>query len=184
VSADGVHYTHEPGVRFAVDGRIVIDCAVALHNGVFHLIAPDNGSAADMADNRRRREQPRGGTGYHAVSKDGIKFERAADVTVPGNRRWLGNMQSDGNRLVFFGTGDGGPGTPGGVWMATSLDGASWMLDSRTLSVPCADPGVVKLCDGSWLVLGTGPPRAGTASVARGRPMPAHPAPRAARAVR
>jgi hypothetical protein len=43
ISTDGVNYTYEPGVRFAVEGRMVIDCAVVLHRGVFHLYAPDNG---------------------------------------------------------------------------------------------------------------------------------------------
>ena len=177
ISSDGVRYAFEPGVRFAVDGRVVIDCAAALHDGTFHLIVPDNGSAADMDAGRQRREPPQGGRGYHAVSSDGLRFERAADVMLPGNRRWLGNMQSDGGRLVFFGTGGGGPGTPGGLWIATSPDGASWAPDPRTLPVPCADPGAVKLRDGSWLVLGTGPPRAGTAGASRGRQMPGRAAP-------
>jgi hypothetical protein len=177
ISSDGIRYAFEPGVRFAVEGRVVIDCAVALHDGTFHLIVPDNGSAADMDAGRQRREPPQGGRGYHAVSRDGLKFERAGDVTLPGNRRWLGNMQSDGGRLVFFGTGGGGPGTPGGLWIATSPDGASWAPDPRTLPVPCADPGAVRLRDGSWLVLGTGPPRAGTARASRGRQMPGRAAP-------
>ncbi len=43
VSSNGIDYAVEPGVRFAVEGRIVIDCAVVLHKGVFHLYAPDNG---------------------------------------------------------------------------------------------------------------------------------------------
>src|SRR5262245_30827577 len=30
MSDDGVHFRFDPGVRFAVEGRIVIDCAVAL----------------------------------------------------------------------------------------------------------------------------------------------------------
>ena len=98
------------------------------------------------------------------MSKDGLSFERAADVKVAGNRRWLGNMQSDGGRLVFFGTGDAG------VWSATSSDGERWGLQARPLGVPGADPGVVKLADGAWLLAVTGPPRPGTASAAaRGR---------------
>ena len=181
VSSDGVRYTFEPGARFAVEGRIVIDCAAALHDGIFHLIVPYNGTAADFAGGQQRREPSRAGTGYHAVSRDGLKFERAADVTLPESVRWLGNMQSDGGRLVFFGTGGGGPGRPGGLWIGTSADGASWTLDPNTLQVPCADPGAVKLRDGSWLVLGTGPPRAGTASAARGRPVPVRAAPDADR---
>lgn len=43
ISADGVHYTFEPGIRFGIAGRLVIDCAVVLHQGVYHLFSPDNG---------------------------------------------------------------------------------------------------------------------------------------------
>ncbi len=161
ISINGIHYLFEPGVRFAVDGRLVIDCAVALHHGVFHLIVPDNGTATDMMMGRQRHDPPRGGTGYHAVSRDGLLFERWADVIHPSGDRWLGNMQSDGGRLVFFGTG-------GGLWPVTSLDGASWELDANPVRVPGADPGAVRLRDGSWLLVVTGPPRPGTPSARRG----------------
>src|SRR6185436_13174085 len=43
ISTDGLNYTFEPGMRFEVEGRIVIDCAAVLHQGVFHLFVPDNG---------------------------------------------------------------------------------------------------------------------------------------------
>ncbi len=160
ISSDGIHYSFEPGVRFGLEGRIVIDCAAALHGGVFHLIVPDNGPPGEFMAAQQRREPPRGGTGYHAVSKDGLRFERVADVQVPANRRWLGNMQSDGERLVFFGTGDSG------IWSATSTDGEQWELNTRPWRVPGADPGAVKLADGNWLLAVTGPPREGTASAA------------------
>ena len=165
ISADGIHYIFEAGVRFELEGRIVIDCAAALHEAVFHLIVPDNGAAADFAAGRQGGQPLRGGVGYHAVSKDGLSFQRAADVQVAGNRRWLGNMQSDGGQLVFFGTGDSG------VWSATSTNGEQWKLSPRPLQVPGADPGVVKLSDGSWLLAATGPPRPGTAS-ATSQPQP------------
>jgi len=165
ISRDGLCYEFEPGVRFALEGRIVIDCAAALHNGVFHLIVPDNGTPAEMRANEQRREPPRGGSGYHAVSKDGLNFERVADVTMPGQGRWLGNMQSDGGRLAFFGTG-------AGPWPVTSADGVKWEAGAGSSRVPGADPGAVKLKDGSWLVAVTGPPREGTAS-ARSRRQPA-----------
>ena len=63
ISTDGIHFDFEPGVRFAIEDRIVIDCAVALHGGVFHLIVPDNGSAADFMRSEQRREPPRGSGG-------------------------------------------------------------------------------------------------------------------------
>lgn len=162
ISKDGVRYEFEPGVRFAVEGRVVIDCAAALHEGVFHLIVPDNGTPEEMRANEQRREPPRGEKGYHAVSKDGLNFERVADVTMPTQGRWLGNLQSDDGRLVFFGTG-------GGPWPVTSADGVTWQTGSGSTRIPGADPGAVRLKDGSWLVAVTGPPREGTAS-ARNRP--------------
>src|SRR5207245_990130 len=101
--------------------------AVALHEGVFHLFVPDNGTAGDFLAGERRGEPPRGGTGYHATSKDGLNFTRVADVKIQGARHWLGNAQSDGRVITFFGTGGDGPGA-GGLWRATSADGASWKL--------------------------------------------------------
>ena len=164
VAQDGVNYEFEPGVRFAIEDRVVIDCAVALHGGVFHLIVPDNGTPEQMRANQQRREPPRGGTGYHAVSKDGLNFERVADVTMPGQNRWLGNMQSDGERLAFFGTG-------AGPWPVTSTDGAKWEAVAGSSQVTGADPGAVKLKDGVWLVAVTSPPREGTPS-AQKHPQP------------
>ena len=156
ISTNAIHYAFEPGVRFAVEDRIVIDCAVALHEGVFHLIVPDNGTADELRDGPQRGERPRGGTGYHATSKDGLNFTRQPDVQIDGARRWLGNAQSDGGVIRFFGTGG-----PAGVWTATSANGQSWKVDDEFPSVPGADPGAVKLKDGGWLLAVTGPPREG-----------------------
>jgi len=156
ISTNGIHYNFEPGVRFAVEGRIVIDCAAALHNGVIHLIVPDNGGAEDFMTRPQRGQEPPGGNGYHAVSRDGLKFERVADVNLSSMRnRWLGNLQSDSGRLVFFGTGPG-------PWPVTSKDGVTWEADADPVRAPGADPGAVKLRDGSWLLVVTGPPRPGT----------------------
>jgi len=157
VSDDGVRYRFEPGVRFEVGGRIVIDCAVALHEGEFHLIVPDNGTAEQMAAEQRERRPSQGGKGYHALSWDGLHFERLADVSVQSRDKWLGNMQSDGGRLAFFGTG-------AGPWPLVSKDGKQWEVDGKAARIPGADPGAVRLKDGSWLLLVTSPPRPGTAS--------------------
>jgi hypothetical protein len=174
ISSDGVRCTFEPGARFGIEGRPVIDCAVALHQEVFHLFAPDNGSGGPPgvpgAERRGDEEPPRLGAGYHAISRDGLNFIRQEDVQIEGDRRWLGNAQSDGTVIRFFGSGDpGGPGRRGGVWVAASADGQSWKLLEGFAPVPGADPGAVKLRDGSWLVVVTGPPRPGTPS-ARRRP--------------
>jgi hypothetical protein len=162
ISTNGIQYGFEPGVRFAVAGRIVIDCAAALHEGVFHLWVPDNGSAEDFMGGQQRREPPRGGVGYHATSTNGLNFTRVEDVKISGNHRWLGNAQSDGRLMTFFGTAERVPGTPGqprgGVWAGTSADGSAWQL-LRIFEVPGADPGAVAARDGGWIIAVTGPPR-------------------------
>jgi hypothetical protein len=165
ISTDGVNYTYEPGVRFAVAGRAVIDCAVVLHNGVFHLYAPDNGAGNNPGDprNRSAAERPREGVGYHATSKDGLNFTRVDDVQIEGRRRWLGNAQSDGKLITFYGTGEGmntgGPGGQprGGLWMASSTDGKNWKLTPNP-PIGGGDPGAVATRDGGLIVIITGPP--------------------------
>jgi hypothetical protein len=145
ISDDGVGFTVEPGVRLAVPGQNVIDCAAVLHRGLFHLFSP-----VPFAD----------GTAYHATSTNGVDFVRQVDVTAPGAGRWLGAAVTDGDRIRFFGTGQGG------LWTATSPDAVAWSA-TETFVVRGADPGVVEELDGSRLVLVTGPPRPGTPSPAR-----------------
>jgi hypothetical protein len=165
-STDGLDYTFDAGVRFEVAGRPVIDCAVVLHGGVFHLFAPDNGARLDPAvapGEEPFEERPRPGVGYHATSRDGLNFTRVADVHVDGRRRWLGGAQSDGNVITFFGTGEPGPpepgeGPPGGLWLATSADGENWQ-GIASLAVPGADPGAVAAHGGGWIVVATSEPR-------------------------
>lgn len=167
ISTNGIHYRFEPGVRFEVEGRVVIDCAAVLHNGMFHLFVPDNGTAKDFMAGPERHEPPPGGSGYHATSSDGLKFTRADDVTLPDHHRWLGSAVSDGKRMTFFGTASHGRPKPGqargGVWTSTSTNGSHWE-SPKVLEVPGADPGAVAHRDGGWIVVATGPPRPGTAT--------------------
>ena len=157
ISSNALDYVFEPGARFGVEGRPVIDCAVALHQGVFHLFAPDNGAGNNPGvAPRDPADRARAGVSYHATSRDGLNFTRQPDVRLDGARRWLGNAQSDGDGIRFFGTGG-----PGGVWTATSTNGSSWTVDESFPSVMGADPGAVKLQDGGWLLAVTGPPRDG-----------------------
>ena len=158
ISDDGIHYKFEEGVRFAIEGRIVIDCAACLHDGVFHLIVPDNGTPRDMQQDMLNHQPPRGGIGYHAISKDGLTFERVDDVKLDGNIRWLGNMLSDGKQMTFVGTGNAKPGSHSNLWMAASTDGTAWTLQDAPATMG-ADPGAVMLKDGGWLIITTGEPR-------------------------
>lgn len=154
ISHDGVHYTFEPGVRFGIDRRIVIDCAVVLHQDVFHLYSPDNGTAESFFENERQHQPPPAGRAYHATSTDGLTFTRADDVTLDDDVCWLGNAQSDGKAITFFGTGRG-------IFTATSADGVKWQPAGR-LVIQGADPGAAAAKDGGWILLVTGPPRTGS----------------------
>jgi lysophospholipase L1-like esterase/dienelactone hydrolase len=169
ISDNAVDYVFEPGLRFGIAGRAVIDCAVVLHRGEFHLFAPDNGPGHPLDaghDPRPPAERPPENSGYHAVSKDGLSFTRGADVRAEGRRRWLGDAKSDGDRITFYGTGEGG------VWTATSIDGTLWTPGNSLGGVRAADPGTVVLRDGALLVAGTGPPHPGTPSAQRRNSLP------------
>jgi hypothetical protein len=160
ISSNGTDYTVEPGIRFEVEGRPVIDCAVVLHKDVFHLYAPDNGEGG-IPGTGSIHQPPRDGVGYHATSTDGLTFTKQPNVKITGRRRFLGGAVSDGEVIRFFGTGSLG------LWTATSENGQNWQVESRRFDFPGADPGAVKRRDGAWLVVVTGPPRLGTPSAHR-----------------
>lgn len=145
VSSDGVHYAFEPGVRFAVAGKAVLDCAVARLGKTWHYYAPVPGYS---------------GGAYHAVSNDGLEFTRKADVVIPGDRQWLGCVAPTRRGLRFYGSGGRGG------WCATSDDGFSWQLARDSLRA-AMDPGVVRTKDGQYLMIGTCELRSGPA---HGRP--------------
>lgn len=148
ISGDGLRYEFEPGVRLAVEGRVVVDAAAALHAGTFHLVVPDNGTPAEFLGRRQRGEPQPGGNGYHATSVDGLAFTRVADLPLPSSRdRWFGNLLSDGGTLLFFDTGPG-------PWPAVSPDGMTWAA-AAAIPVNGVDPAVIRLTDGSWLMLST-----------------------------
>ena len=154
-STDATHYDYEPGVRFTVPGRVVVDCAAALHEGVFHLVVPDNGTPAEFLERRRRGQPQPGGNGYHATSTDGLVFTRAADLPLSSTRdRWFGNLLSDGSQLLFFGSGPG-------PWPMTSADGKRWAPVVASMRMPGVDPCAVRLRDDSWLVVATREPTRG-----------------------
>lgn len=182
ISGDGVTFAFEPGMRFGVAGRPVIDCAAVLHRGLFHLFAPDNGTQLGPAAGQGQgggARRPAAGIGYHATSKDGLEFTRADDVEVAGGCRWLGNAFTDGEKITFVGTADPGLSRDGqrrgSVWMATSREGTSWdPIPAPEISG--GDPGAVPTRDGGLLVVITGESRrrAG-APEAPGAPMGAGP---------
>ena len=185
ISTNGVDFTFEPGIRFEVAGKMIIDCAVALHQGVFHLFVPDNGVPplpGQRPGQNSGPDRPRDDMGYHATSKDGLNFTREEDVRVEGGHRWLGGAESDGKQITFFGTAARGAPKPGqrrgGIWTGTSTNGREWQL-AKFFDVPGADPGAVAARDGGWIVVVTGPPRAGTPNAQpRQQRVPVPPRPR------
>ena len=178
ISLNGIDYVFEPGTRFNIQGRPVIDCAVVLHQGVFHLFSPDNGNQMDQKTNQigpQGMTLPYNSAGYHATSPDGLNFTRVDDVNIDSSHRWLGNAQSDGKVITFWGTlNKTSPSitvnTPpiGGLWAANSTDGKEWQLIELPL-IAGADPGAVVSLKNGWIVATTGPPRPGTPSQPRTR---------------
>lgn len=156
ISDDALHYRYEPGIRLAIDGRIVIDCAVASRGGVVHLLVPDNGSVEEMTKRMQTHApQPAAARAYHATSKDGLTFTRTADTPLRGGA-WLGCAVDDASGILFFGTG-------AGPWpMRLSGEGVGgqsgkWEAAAESVRLPGADPGAVRLASGEWLVTVTIP---------------------------
>lgn len=138
ISRDGERFEIEKGMRLAVDGEPVIDCAVTRFGPVWHLFAPIQKSA---------------GKAYHAVSDDGLQFTRVADVASDANQRWLGAVVAVDGAMHFYGTSDRG------IWCARSSDGVQWNAPqpghAAAPRVPGADPGVVFLPNGDAIVTAT-----------------------------
>lgn len=137
IADDGLHFRYEPEPRFAVPGQRVIDPAVLLLDGVWHLTAPIG--------------RPEDGA-YHATSTDGLTFERQADIPSVNQANWTGNLLRHGTGLRFYG------GSRQGLWYADSEDGVTWTTP-RTLGLQGGDPTVVQVDEQRFLLIYVGPPR-------------------------
>jgi hypothetical protein len=138
ISKDALEFAFEPGVRFAAAEENVVDCAVARLGDTWHLYAP----------------MPRqDGRAFHATSKEGLRFERQPDVSLPESGTWIGNVIAADGGLKFYGSGRGG------LWSARSKEGSSWQLE-ETLGLRGGDPAVWRLPDGQLLAVVVGAPRA------------------------
>src|SRR5262249_9810164 len=111
VSVDGIHYVFEPGQRFGVRGKAVLDWAVVAGEKKWHYFAPIDGAQ---------------GKAYHTVSADGLRFKAAPEVSLPGLRQWLGCAVPVEQGIRFYGSGKDG------VWSALSTDGSRWELEPGT----------------------------------------------------
>ncbi|MBK8612471.1 MAG: T9SS type A sorting domain-containing protein [Flavobacteriales bacterium] len=136
-SADGVHYSFEPGARVDELNERVIDPAVIQFGPGWHYLAPA-GAPQDGA--------------FHYVSPDGVGW--AAVPTIPSDMQhnWTGNyVVENPNELRFYGAGTNG------IWYNSTPNGGQWNGYTNT-NVQGGDPSVVKLGVGSYLMVYVGAP--------------------------
>ena len=138
ISSDGISYQFEPGARFAPAGGTV-DCSVVFYKGAWQLFS--------------HTQQANSGSGYHAVSADGLAFTQQPNVTIGAGRQWIGNAVVIGGTLRYYGSGREG------LWVATSTDGSAWTLEAPP-DLNLGDPSVVVLPSGELLLLAVGDLRA------------------------
>jgi hypothetical protein len=133
ISTDGVHYQLEPGERFADPDNPVLDPSVIRIGEQWHLFS---------------QQMARFGINYHAISPDGLNFDRQPDIETP-NMHMLGNVIEVAGGYRFYGAG------PGGVLSAFSDDGDNWRVEDGVRMPGAGDPGVLRLKDGTFLMVHT-----------------------------
>jgi len=138
ISNDGISFEFEPGQRFGFEGSETYDCAVGFVGTLWHLFCPVSASE---------------GWGYHATSSDGLNFLQQPPVFIPGQRDWLGNVNSTEKGLYFYGSGRQG------AWAGFSPDGFNWSLASGATNLG-GDPAIVSAGERGYLAVATGPLRA------------------------
>jgi len=135
IGDDGVRYAFEPGARYDMPDRPVIDPAVIFFRGRWHYSAP--------------RGAPQDGA-HHAESADGLVFEPRPPFPSDMRHNWTGNFTSvDDTTLRFYGSGPQ-------LWYAQSTDAALWTPYVPT-NVNGGDPSVVRLSPDRWLMIYVGP---------------------------
>ncbi len=136
-SADGVHYTFEPGVRVDEVNVRVIDPAVIRFGPGWHYLAPA-GAPQDGA--------------FHYVSPDGVGWTAVPPIPSDMQHNWTGNyMVESPTELRFYGAG------ANGIWYNSSPNGGVWNGYTNT-NLLGGDPSVVKLGPGSYLMVYVGAP--------------------------
>ena len=136
ISSNGINWTFERGERFAVPDSPVMNCAVAQYSGTYELIAPVQSAAGQAA--------------YSATSQDGLIFRRQDNLpTIGGDNQWLGCLLDTDGQLSFYGTS-----ATSGIWTASRLPDGNWK-PGPSLDIPGSDPGVIRLNDGTLVVVTT-----------------------------
>ncbi|MBM4179430.1 MAG: hypothetical protein FJ211_08880 [Ignavibacteria bacterium] len=146
ISDDGVTYEFEPGARFDMPNRPVIDPAVIFFRNKWHFSAPIGA--------------PQEGA-YHSVSSNGLLFEPRPPYPSDNTHNWTGNfVVVHDTALRFYGSGPS-------LWYKESADAESWGPFVPT-NVMGGDPSVVRTRDGRYVMIYVGP-RYPTAVPADGR---------------
>lgn len=114
--------------------EIVLDPAVVKFNDMWHHYTVKHGTQLSGT--------PNNSINVHSISKTGLDFELVDDIEL--DMGMLGDVIEDENRLRFY----------SGSKSAFSTDGYNWVMDSGE-RVKGADPGVVKLPDGSYIMIYT-----------------------------
>lgn len=136
ISSDGINYTFEANPRYDVTNDPVIDPACTFFNGSWHYTAPI-GAPQDGA--------------HHATSADGLTFTTQADIASDMFHNWTGNLIVDSNQMRFYGSGST-------IWWNATSDGVNWDGYTNTSITQGGDPSVVKLTDGTYIMIYVGPP--------------------------
>lgn len=140
-SSDGRTWVFEPAKRFGIEGQPVTSPCVVRFRGQWHYFAPVPGRA---------------GMAFHALSTDGLEFQRVTEVELDGAGKWLGcalaesAMGESDALLRFYGTDRVG-------WSAVSRDGERWRLDARVSWGQGGDPTISRASGGGWLMVATAP---------------------------
>ena len=157
VSADGIHYSFEPGARVDVTNNRVIDPAVIHFGPGWHYAAPAGAPQAGA---------------YHYLSPDGINFNAVPMIPSDPQHNWTGNYMVDSpTELRFYGSGTGS------IWYNSSPNGGQWNGYVST-NIQGGDPTVLRIGPSSYamvfvgLPLNTGFPAAEQRPMLRAFPVP------------
>lgn len=135
ISSDGITYTFEPGARYDIADRPLIDPAVIRFRGLWHYCAP--------------KGAPQEGA-HHAVSNDGLLFTPVPPYPSDSQHNWTGNyMLADDTTMRFYGSGPR-------LWYAESTNGAQWTA-YKDIGITGGDPSVVRVSDTEWFIIYVGP---------------------------
>ncbi|MFQ5414873.1 MAG: hypothetical protein ACE5E6_10490 [Phycisphaerae bacterium] len=154
VTRNGVTYRLDTGARIGLAGAADIHPTAARIDGAIHLYAAEpaghRGAAGDAprgaATTSTDPTEPRRPAVRHARSRRGRRFRRARRPSLP-DVTFVGSIVPNGQGVRAYVSSNEG------IRSAVSTDGRQWTLE-RGLRLPGGwDPAVVRLADGSFLML-------------------------------